>query len=89
MPPTELRRRMSRRSRTSVKLVGLVAETTSSLAWMFSAPTSNCPTFPVTRAPPTLGDHPALLEAALSTPRPVLALRFHPQGLDAKGPDSG
>ena len=54
-PPIELRRRMSRRSRTTVKLVGSVAETVSSPAWMFNAPTSNGPIFPVTRAPPTMG----------------------------------
>ena len=55
IPPIELRRRTSRRSRTTVKLVGSLAETTSSPAWMFSAPTSNGPIFPVTRAPPTMG----------------------------------
>ena len=53
--PTELRRRTSRLRRTTVKWVGSEAEAASSPVRMFSAPTSNAPTLPVRRAPPTIG----------------------------------
>ena len=55
MPPTLLRRRMSRFSLTTVKFVISALASSSSSAWMFSNPTSNAPILPVTRPPPTIG----------------------------------
>ena len=70
--PMELRRRMSRRRRRTVKLVASVAESRSSPACRLRAPTSNGPTFPVTRAPPTMGTTRDTPSAARS--RPILRL---------------
>ena len=47
MAPTLLRRRMSRFTRTTLKLVGSVADVLSSPVWMFITPSATFPTLPV------------------------------------------
>ena len=54
--PMVLRRRMSRLTRTTVKLVGLgPRRPSSSPVWMFITPTPYCPTLPVSRPPTSIG----------------------------------
>ena len=50
-----LRRKMSRRSRSTVKLVDSAPALWRSSVWTLRAPTSKDPTFPVTRPPPRIG----------------------------------
>ena len=55
MTPTLLRRRMSRRSRITEKLVRPTPVSRSSLAVMFSTPMLNRPARPVERPPTSIG----------------------------------
>ncbi|MXY18116.1 MAG: hypothetical protein F4Y57_14290 [Acidobacteria bacterium] len=68
MPPTLLRRRMSRRMRSTVKLVDAVAASGDSSVWMLRAPTSKAPALPVIRAPPWIGTTTCTLFGSPSNP---------------------
>ena len=55
MAPTRLRRRMSRLTRSTLKLVASASAVGVSSVWMLMAPTLKSPTLPVRRPPPTIG----------------------------------
>ena len=55
MAPTRLRRRMSRLTRSTLKLVGRALLARASSVWMLMAPTLKSPTLPVSRPPPRIG----------------------------------